>query len=267
MTTKNPSSIDTGDESLPPPSYTETISNLPQSSPSGPYSTQITSLLLHLTNQVASAQTQRNLLNTARDSKVLSALTSAIQSYLSSFAESSLQKGTLILIPASALRDQNAVPCEHDFANPAEYDRVVRVSIGEKGDLSDNLWFWKDEDMARRLAGYIAQPKLAALPPRQPEQQVSPMGNKSSGKSFWRKKSNSKSVERSMPEQVQDKRETRSDVDKASLASVGQAAWQYEVEMDVKAEEVVFRTENELGLYETERGWSILLKLNIFLSK
>jgi hypothetical protein len=33
--------------------------------------------------------------------------------------------------------------------------------------------------------------------------------------------------------------------------------------MDVKAEEVVFRTENEFGIYGTERGWGVVVKLKV----
>ncbi|KAH8816331.1 hypothetical protein F5884DRAFT_218274 [Xylogone sp. PMI_703] len=264
MASKNFPLEDTGEESRPPPSYADTISNLSHPSQSTPYGAQINSLLLNLTNQVASDQTQRNLLNTARDSKALSSITSVVESYLSSFAKSGLRKGALILVPAGAVQNENAVPCEYDFADPAEFDRVLRVSIGGKEDPSNDLWFWKDEDMARRLAGYIAQPKLQALPTRPPEQQVARDENKSSSKGFWRKKSIPKSTDRPTLEQVQGRGSLRSDTGKAAPTNDGEAVWQYEVQMDVKAEEIVFRTENELGLYETERGWGIVLKLNVF---
>jgi hypothetical protein len=33
--------------------------------------------------------------------------------------------------------------------------------------------------------------------------------------------------------------------------------------MDVNADEVTFRTENDLGLFETQTGWAIVLKLKI----
>jgi len=33
--------------------------------------------------------------------------------------------------------------------------------------------------------------------------------------------------------------------------------------MDVGAEEVVFRMENDFGIFETRRGWGIVLKLRV----
>lgn len=198
-------------------------------------------------------------LNTARDSKVLSSLDAAIQSYLSSFAESGLRRGTLILIPANALNDEKAVPCEYDFANPLEFDRVSRVRIGEKGDSGDDLWFWKDESMATRLAGYIAQPKHAPLPPRPIEQQASFAPVRTSGKGIFRKKSGAKAVAEDVaPNPAQSPTENRE-----KARDFVDVAGRYEVEMDVTAKEVLFRTENEFGLYETERGWGILLQLDI----
>jgi hypothetical protein len=35
--------------------------------------------------------------------------------------------------------------------------------------------------------------------------------------------------------------------------------------MDVKAEEVVFRTENDFGIFGTERGWGVVLRLKVIL--
>ena len=37
--------------------------------------------------------------------------------------------------------------------------------------------------------------------------------------------------------------------------------------MNIKTEEVVFRTENEFGIYETQRGWGIILTLAVLLDR
>ena len=39
------------------------------------------------------------------------------------------------------------------------------------------------------------------------------------------------------------------------------------VVVDVKAEEAVFRTENEYGMYGTERGWGVVVKLRVVLGR
>jgi len=37
--------------------------------------------------------------------------------------------------------------------------------------------------------------------------------------------------------------------------------------MNIKTEEVVFRTENEFGIYETQKGWGIILSLTVVMAR
>jgi hypothetical protein len=250
-----------------PPSYSETVFSkyIPDASTSQYYSSQIQSQLHDLTTTISSLQTQKSLLSHAQDEKILSLLTHQIQLYLSDFAKTGLQKGTLILVPAQGLEDLNALPMEYDFKDPEEYDRVVRVRDKEEGEYGGGQkWFWRDEDMAVRLAGYLRpkpDPKTMELPPRKEgiaAQQEQSEYSSSSGKWSWsRKKSSAKAAER--PPLVESRNDTKvvSDVEMPSRDA------EDKVDMSVKAEEVVFRTENDFGIFGTERGWSVVLKLKV----
>lgn len=263
---KSPSGPSTSfddDETAPPPSYTDSIDSINTSSY---YSTQIRSQLLTLTHQISSLQTQKSLLSDAQDEKILSLLTSEIQIYLSSFANSGLQRGTLILVPAGGLTDENALPTDYDFKRADEYDMVVRVrtkdvECNDKFELSSSnsgdLMYWRDEDMAQRLAGYLKplpDQKTVELPPRKTEPVSQPGDPKVKG--FWgsRKKSAP-----GIPT-------TAVAVETGTMKMGVNEATKDKVLMDVKAEEVVFRTENEFGIYEMQTGWGILLKLRVVLA-
>jgi len=269
MDSKDPMgpSTSNGDEAAPP-SYSESISSkyIPDASTSQYYSSQIQSQLQTLTTQISSLQTQKSLLSHAQDEKILSLLTHQIQLYLSDFAKTGLQKGTLILVPVQGIEDPNALPIQYDFKDPDEYDRVVRVRDKEEDGYGSQKWFWRDEDMAIRLAGYLApkpDPRTMELPPRKEEiaaQQQQAEASSSSGKWSWsRKKSNAKAAER--PPLV----ESRNDAKSASDVKMPSRDTEDRVIMDVKAEEVVFRTENDFGIFGTERGWGVILKLKVIL--
>lgn len=249
------------DEEVAPPSYTESNPTYPAtSSTSRYYSLQIQDQLHSLTSQITSLQTQQSLLSHAKDEKILSLLTTQIQTYLSDFANSGLQKGTLILVPASGLTNENAIPVEYDFKNPSEYDRVVRVRDKEADEYGET-WFWRDADMAERLAEYlrpVEDPRTKELPPRKEEVKLAEQSPTSS-RGFWgRKKS---TAER--PPLIEESRDSKGE----SISKTPVIETKDRVAMDVKAEEVVFRFENDFGIYESERGYGIVLKLRIALAR
>ncbi len=170
------------------------------------------------------------------------------------------------MVPAQGLEDQNALPMEYDFKDPEEYDRVVRVRDKEDDEYGGQKWFWRDEDMAERLAGYLRpkpDPRTMELPPRKEDiaaQQQQAEESSGSGKWSWgRKKSIVKVAER--PALV----ESRKDSKPAADVKIPSRDSEDKVLIDVKAEEVVFRTENEFGIYGTERGWGVVLKLKVIL--
>jgi hypothetical protein len=251
------------DEEPAPPSYNDSLTSgnsyAPGSSTPQYYSQQIQSQLHTLTTQISSLKTQKSLLSHAQDEKILSLLTTQIQLYLSAFAKTGLEKGTLILVPAKGLEDEKALPVEFEDKvkeGIIEYDQLVRICDKEgSSDGEGEMWFWHDEDMAVRLAGYLKPApdlKNAPLPPRKEE--VKATAEPSCSRGFWgRKKSSAKSAER--PPLIEDR--------KVETVVLPTESEQEKVLMDVKAEEVVFRTENEFGIFETRRGWGIVLKLRV----
>jgi len=259
------------DEEPAPPAYTESTPSVPSvpayqpySSTSQYYSHQIQDQLQSITTQIKSLETQKCLLSHVKDEKILSLLTTQIQIYLSDFAKAGLHKGTLILIPAKGFQEENAVPVEYDFKNPDEYDRVVRVRDKEADEYGEGYMFWRDEDMARRLAGYLRPDKdlkNAELPSRTQQTKAAEQASQTTGRGFWgRKKSSLVGAERPVLIESQIMQ-----VDHLVNAPLGRSEDQ--VLMNVKAEEVVFRTENDFGIYGTQRGWGIILKLRVVLGK
>ncbi|KAF7908888.1 uncharacterized protein EAE98_012446 [Botrytis deweyae] len=254
------------DDEPAPPSYMDSLSSssvspaasktsgpsaLPSTSTS--YGTQIQSQLNHLRTQFSSIQTQKSLLEHAQEEKILSLLTTQIQIYLSEFANTGLRKGTLLLIPAHCIQNEKAQPLEFDRENPG-YD--VSVEIGDKESLNGGSWFWEDEDMAKRLAEAL-KPR-PELPSRQvvaktdPKKVApSPTGNISR---FWGRKSSSKSDEK--PVLVEDVKVSSTVLEPRD-----------KVHMKVNAEEVVFEYENSFGLFETQRGYGIILHFTIITTR
>ncbi|CAL3962371.1 unnamed protein product [Diplocarpon coronariae] len=232
-----------------PPAYTDTISSFHPtvSSPTSQYySSQIQSQIATLATQISSAQTPKNLLSHAQDEKILGLLAHHIQLYLSDVANAGLAQGSLILVPARGIQDPTAIPTDYDFSEPSEYDRVVKVRDKESG--GQELWYWHDEDMAMRLAGYLrpaGDPETLGLPRRR--EQVQPQSQTKEWRLFGRKKATER------PPLAEERKD-------AKIRSLGEVSG-VRVAVDVRAEETVFRYENEFRMYEAERGWAIVVKL------
>jgi len=257
-------------EEAAPPSYTEPICNFP-SSTSQYYSAKIQTQLLSLTTQISTFQTQRSLLSQAQDEKILSLLAAEIQTFFSDFAASGKQRGTLILVPASALPDQSARPVEYDFRDPREYDGVARVrdreAVDGVGGWNEDLWYWRDEEMAGRLAAYLRPappPDLARKEWSPRKEEIIKAGEQtqeqaeSSGRWRWGRMKRATRRSGESPILTQDR-----DAKVHPGEDMATSSEEDRVLMDVNADEVTFRTENDLGLFETQTGWAIVLKLKI----
>ena len=275
------------DHEVAPPSYTETTSpsasNLfpyTASSASQYYGAQIRGQLRSLTTQIRSAQTHISSFKHGNDERILALLATEIQNFFSGFANSGLQRGTLILVPAGAVQE-GATPMEYDFRDPEEYDQVVRVR--SKEEMGSGDWYWRDEEMAERLARYVspapvwkelpsrrdggsadeeltaasdAQAPRKAFARRTERTPTEEMQKQSRGFFGFRQKGTISSIER--PPTLEE-RDAKADQD-AKLAS---ASLDDKVILNVKAEEVSFRTENEMGIFETQRGWAVVLKMKV----
>lgn len=245
-----------------PPSYSDTISSFPitntSASPSSYYSTQISSQLRVLTTQISSLQTQKTLLGHAKEENILACLTTHIQTYLSDFATTGLNRGTLILIPANGSNNKDAKPTDAYFRDPDDYDRMVKVR-GKGDDAEDDTWFWHDEKMAERLARCLRpaqDPSSRALPPRKEELKIKEEKKESKGFWSWKRSSiKTPAIEESRDEKCPTK------------SSEGDTESDDRVIYDVKAETVSLRSENEWGIFEMEKGFGIVLRLRVMLSR
>lgn len=248
------------EEEAPPPSYSDSNTYSAPPPASQYYSSQIRSQLSNLATQISSTRIQRELLSNAQDEKILSLLTNDIQIYLSDFSKTSLKKGTLILIPGQAVGDENALPTDFDFLESDEFARLVRVKDkGGENYGESNMWYWRDEDMAGRLAGYLRpmpDPRTAELPPRREELKVKAKAATSTSRNFWAWKKGKN--EQPVPQER--RRESGSDV---KNVEDGAKDGEDKVNMEVKAEELVFRSETDLGLLVCESGYAIVVKLRV----
>jgi len=117
--------------------------------------------------------------------------------------------------------------------------------------------------MAMRLADYL-RPRESAEEGRLPERPNTgpsrPVEQAGEGKwGFWKSKSSSASIpQRLVDEQRVNVREKE---EKNGRGDVGK------VILDVKAAEVVFRFENDFGIFEMESGWGVMLKLRVELGR
>jgi hypothetical protein len=300
------STLPTSYDEAAPPSYTETDTSLiptlfpsSASSTSQYYSAQTRDQLLALTPRIRTTQTQRSLLDHANDERILAILAAQTRLFLSGFVDSGLPRGTLILVPAGGLQN-GATPMEYDFQDPKEYDQVVRVR--SKEDTGSGEWYWRNDQMAGRLARYLSPtPVWGELPVRGDEvpslgrdglggdahamRQKSAMKQKEKtaaddggkqGRSFFgfRKKVPASTERTSVVESMVEDDNAQipsgkvdSDAKVVSDAKMESSSSEDKVLLDVKAEEVSFRTENDMGIFETQRGWAIVLKVKIELGR
>lgn len=213
-----------------------------------------------------------------QDEKILALLTPQIQLFLSDFATSDFSRGTLILVPRAGLKDESAIPPDF-LERKDQFDRVVRLGdrdedyhrtreeygYGYEEEVeTGDLLFWRDEVVAKRLAAYLRparepRPRVVKeLPPRKEEVKAMQQPVKASsgfGRSFWGRK---KEVAPPPPPAVVE--EPRMDVKSKPQEP---EPVEDKVIMDVKGEEVYFRTENDFGLLGSKTGYCIVLKLRV----
>ncbi|KAI1781247.1 hypothetical protein F4818DRAFT_398483 [Hypoxylon cercidicola] len=131
-------------------------------------------------------------------------------------------------------------------------------SIGDTSEDSETLW-WRDGEMARRLANYL-QPKKEKKAPVERnsvvqavvEQRIPPKREKKGWS--WGRRGSAKSPPEAPEERTDvnvrpdEPREEQAEDDATMMAT---------------AQEVVFRHENELGLWESFRGWGIVVAVRV----
>jgi hypothetical protein len=170
------------------------------------------------------------------DERALDLLVPLVKTFLAEYSETTLPMATLILIPAGTVSPL-AVPADDDLRSADDFGRVVTVAHEKGGDGA----VWNSADMAERLASYL-RPRPVDLPPRPARTKSLPVEAASSKWSLWSRKSAARPAVSPV------------DVKAADLPKVA---------MVVKAEEVVFRAESELGLYENQTVWGIVIRIRV----
>lgn len=127
---------------------------------------------------------------------------------------------------------------------------------GSQGDLSSSrsdkeLW-WSDEDMARRLARYLQPARKVVAVDRQTV--AAKVAEAKKAKSRWSILGSSKNKSGSGSEVSTPTTPT------PRLTSV---RVEEDVSMAVTAEEVTFRRENEMGIWESNTGWGVVVRVKI----
>lgn len=98
----------------------------------------------------------------------------------------------------------------------------AQTTTGGFSELSGDLW-WRGEDLARRLAGYLDR-QLQSLPPSRLEKVSQTGGQPGSGSRLQALSGNARAT--------------------------------------VRTEEMTFRRENDMGLWESKSGWTIIISAN-----
>ncbi|KAF5231858.1 hypothetical protein FAUST_9051 [Fusarium austroamericanum] len=249
------------DGELPPP-YTESGPSVstPTYEPRQSVTTIFSSHLQNLPLRIHSVQAARTSARDQRDSEILTLLVPHVEEMLSSITakDPSPRLTETIFVPGDAVGE------EWFFSDEDESRTVVRVREDTKlvGDQkrppepeveprkekafdewgrwqddstqdssSDNVLWWSDHDMAIRLAKYISPERVD----RQVVKAHVEQAKKSSGWGFL-KKSKPQTPEPPKPK-VQE---------------------EDPVTMVVKAEEVTFRKENAMGIWEGKTGWGLI---------
>ncbi|KAG5938332.1 hypothetical protein E4U59_003821 [Claviceps monticola] len=135
---------------------------------------------------------------------------------------------------------------------------------GQSKDESDNgsgtyngsdadLWWWSDEELARRLAGHLQPVPETASFERQTshaEAGLSKQTKKAGRWSFFNKE-NRRMAQNSKPMHL------------LSHGTTPSPAPSDDVSMEVTAEEATFRRQNEMGIWESKTGWSLVVRVCI----
>lgn len=287
-----------GDGELPPPYSPEPNSAVPSYAPMASSSIHPDSLFAaHLASmrcQIRDQQATRASLQDQSDTRLLALLIPHVEDMLASVAamDPPPQLVQTTLIPAGAVTADWA-PSETYREKKNEMHRVVKVQTqqpskmagdrklpvvptttaggsagssgqefdgwgrwgedavgGEGGSSSreeEELW-WKDEDLAKRLAKYLQPARKVVAVDRATV--AAKVVEAKKAKSRWNILGNSKSG---------------AGVATSTPPTVSRPVVQVEddVSMTVTAEEVTFRRENEMGIWESTTGWGVAVRVNI----
>lgn len=226
------------------------------------YSSLFSSHVANLRAQISASQAYRASVTDDRDSYILSIIYPHVEEFISSISEvyPTPRLAEAILVPDAAVSNGWKFNDEDDKRD-GEYKRLIRVCEAKKKDGNDEkkqwpsekgsgsnsvndetspaLW-WESESTALRLAKHL-QPQRPASSSSTDGQAAKDRGSKKSGIRGLFKRSED------VPQNAASKEERPVE----------------RVTMTTRAEEVTFRKENGLGIWETRTGWGIILRVRI----
>ncbi|KAI0882597.1 uncharacterized protein GGS22DRAFT_46713 [Annulohypoxylon maeteangense] len=250
-----------------------------------------------LPDRIRATQQVRKAEQTSGDASLLDHIVPIVEEFLADLGarHTPVPLATLTLIPDVAVPKNAMLSGLEDMKRRGEICRVSRISMdkiskdsksnsetpksqnvsedpswasgqeftgwgrfGEPESPSDDternkLLWWRDEEMARRLATYL-QPRKEKTAPKTVVQAVveQRIPAKKEKKSWlWGKRASGQTSE-SAPTPT----ETEVKVDKTREEEKG-------AEMVVTAQEVAFRQENELGIWESFPGWGVVVAVKV----
>ncbi|KAI2467777.1 hypothetical protein F4781DRAFT_297099 [Annulohypoxylon bovei var. microspora] len=255
-----------------------------------------------LPDRIRATQQVRKAEQTLSDASLLDYIIPIVEEFLADLGarHSPVPLATLTLVPDTAVPKSATLSGLEDMKRRGEICRVSRISmestskdfksssgISKPQDVSDDqswtsgqeftgwgrfggsdaptdvaaeiikmLW-WRDEEMAHRLAAYL-QPKKEEKPRAEQrsvvqvvvEQRIPQKKEKKSW--LWGRRSSVQTSPESSPMPA----ETETVVERPQEE-------RQRAEMTVTAQEVAFRQENELGIWESIRGWGIVLAVKV----
>ncbi|ATY60913.1 hypothetical protein A9K55_006786 [Cordyceps militaris] len=253
-----------GDGELPPPySREEPASSTP------PDDSLFAAHLAAVRSQMRAQQAARASQQDRHDTQLLALLMPHVEAVLASVVGAEQQAPRLVqatLVPDGAVA-ADWTPAETDGGRPGETHSVVRVQTTRRpdkmaadsktdgrarwgehvavGDDEAELLWWKDEDLAVRLAGYLQPaPRSTPAPAVDRRTVAAQVTEAKKTRSRWNilgSRSSSSSTPPIPP-----------------AASTPAAEGDDDVSMLVTAEEVTFRRENEMGIWESSTGWGVV---------
>ncbi|KAI0438442.1 hypothetical protein F4803DRAFT_98689 [Xylaria telfairii] len=133
---------------------------------------------------------------------------------------------------------------------------------------AQNMLWWRDEDMAHRLARHLqppAEPVALQTPVQTTVEERLPAEKPKKGWFWGRKGSASSSTSTFATETVQADVESFPGRDSITQATArkGREREGSGARMTVTAEEVAFRIENDLGIVESARGWAVVVAVHV----
>ncbi|KAM0263720.1 hypothetical protein ACHAQJ_001034 [Trichoderma viride] len=250
---------------LPPPYSASVISPssaIPvQHSDPRSYSSLFSSHVAGLRSEISASQAARASARDDGDIYLLSIIVPYMEDFISSISEihPTPRLAEATLIPDAAVSDDWKFNDEDDN-RAGEYRTLVRVRISQKkdGDRKKDQWpsekgsdsntlgdaslWWESESTARRLAKHLQPQRPASTRDTQTQVVRNRSSKKSSGLLGLFK---------------------RSEVDAVPPVTSTAERPGDGVTMTARAEEVTFRKENELGIWETMTGWGIVVRVRI----